>query len=151
MSSRVIVVPFRGDESSPLHCVVPFNRTACIRNVAGGRLPMNEGVIAPGNQLILIRCAEHHPYRRGTVHRPDNCQLSTVHCQLSTNCQLSIVNCQFFPAPPLPPPRCTFPPGSRRSLPPGCLPPRRRLLSGRRRRRGPSGRWGGGRLPETFG
>ena len=29
---------------------------------------MNEGVIAPGNQLILIRCAEHHPYRRGTIH-----------------------------------------------------------------------------------
>ncbi len=25
---------------------------------------MNEGVIAPGNQLILIRCAEHHPYLR---------------------------------------------------------------------------------------
>ena len=27
------------DESSPLHCVVPFNRTGSIRNVAGGRLP----------------------------------------------------------------------------------------------------------------
>ena len=24
------------DGSSPLHCVVPFNRTGCIRNVAGG-------------------------------------------------------------------------------------------------------------------
>ena len=28
-----------GDESSPLHCVVPFNHTGYIRNVAGGRLP----------------------------------------------------------------------------------------------------------------
>ena len=27
---------------------------------------MNEGVIAPGNHIILIRCAEHHPYRRST-------------------------------------------------------------------------------------
>ena len=28
-----------GDESSPLHGVVPFNRTGCICHVAGGRLP----------------------------------------------------------------------------------------------------------------
>ena len=27
---------------------------------------MNECVIATGNQLILIRCAEHHPYWRST-------------------------------------------------------------------------------------
>ena len=27
------------DESSPLHCVIPFNQPGCIRNVAGGRLP----------------------------------------------------------------------------------------------------------------
>ena len=27
-----------GDESSPLHGVVPFNRTGCIRNVAGGKV-----------------------------------------------------------------------------------------------------------------
>ena len=42
--------------------VIPFNRTGCIRDVAGGRLPMNECVIAPGNHWFLIRCAEHHPY-----------------------------------------------------------------------------------------
>ena len=39
LSARVIFVTLHGDESSPLHCVVPFNRTGCIRNVAGGRLP----------------------------------------------------------------------------------------------------------------
>ena len=36
LPARVIFATFRGDESSPLHCVVPFNRTGCIRNVAGG-------------------------------------------------------------------------------------------------------------------
>ena len=63
---------------------------------------MNEGVIAPGNQLILIRCAEHHPYWRNSIEstqsNPDtsvaliivNCQLSTVNLK---NCQLSTVNC----------------------------------------------------------
>ena len=36
---RVVFGALHGDESSPLHCVVPFNRTGCIRNVPGGRLP----------------------------------------------------------------------------------------------------------------
>ena len=39
LSTRVIFGALLGDESSPLHCVVPFNRTGYIRNVAGGRLP----------------------------------------------------------------------------------------------------------------
>ena len=39
LSTRVIFGALLGDESSPLHCVVPFNRTGCIRDVAGGRLP----------------------------------------------------------------------------------------------------------------
>ena len=34
-------------------------------------------------------------YKRGNVGHPNNCQLSTVNCQLKKNCQLSIVNCQF--------------------------------------------------------
>ena len=70
----------------------------------------NYGVIAPGNQKILIRCAEHHPYgkfvtntvflsvsiivlhpqnaenttRADTRNHPIPAQLSTVNCQLST-------------------------------------------------------------------
>ena len=34
--AQVISETLHGDESSPLHCVVPFNHTGCIRNVAGG-------------------------------------------------------------------------------------------------------------------
>ncbi len=37
--ARVVSVTLHGDESSPLHCVVPFNQTGYIRDVAGGRLP----------------------------------------------------------------------------------------------------------------
>ena len=61
-TARVIFAAWLGDESSPLHCVAPFNCTGYSRNVAGGRLLMNECVIAPGNHWFLIRCAEHHPY-----------------------------------------------------------------------------------------
>ena len=38
-SAQVVFETLLGDESSPLHCVVPFIRTGYIRNVAGGRLP----------------------------------------------------------------------------------------------------------------
>ena len=37
--AQVVFVTFYGDESSPLHCVVPFTHTGYLRNVAGGRLP----------------------------------------------------------------------------------------------------------------
>ena len=36
---QVVFVTLHGDESSPLHCVVPFNHTGYHCNVAGGRLP----------------------------------------------------------------------------------------------------------------
>ena len=56
MSARVVFETLRGDESSPLHCVIPFSRTGCIRDVAGGK------VAAPTSELILkiyflISCA----------------------------------------------------------------------------------------------
>ena len=35
------------------------NRMACDKNVGRGHI--YHGVIATGNHLILIRCAEHHP------------------------------------------------------------------------------------------
>ena len=64
-----IKIPTREDSSTRFRSlgmtcryVVSFNHTGCIRDVAGGRLPMNECVIAPGNHWYLIRCAEHHPY-----------------------------------------------------------------------------------------
>ena len=38
-SAQVVFDTLLGDESSPLHCVIPFNHTGYIRNVAGGRLP----------------------------------------------------------------------------------------------------------------
>ena len=38
-TARVVFVTWLGDESSPLHCVIPFIHTGCICNVAGGRLP----------------------------------------------------------------------------------------------------------------
>ena len=34
-SARVLLETLHGDESSPLHCVVPFNRTGYHCNVAG--------------------------------------------------------------------------------------------------------------------
>ena len=34
-SAQVVFETLLGDESSPLHCVVPFNRTGSIRNVPG--------------------------------------------------------------------------------------------------------------------
>ena len=37
-TAQVIFVTLHGDESSPLHCVIPFNHTGCIRNVAGGKI-----------------------------------------------------------------------------------------------------------------
>ena len=53
LSSRVLFVTFRGDESSPLHCVIPFIHTGYIRNVAG-RLAAPTGVI-PFNHTGCIR------------------------------------------------------------------------------------------------
>ena len=35
MFARVVFGTWHGDESSPLHCVVPFNRRSCIRSVPG--------------------------------------------------------------------------------------------------------------------
>ena len=35
LSTRVVFDMLLGDESSPLHCVVPFNCTGCIRKVPG--------------------------------------------------------------------------------------------------------------------
>ena len=45
-----------------------FNRTGCICNVAGGRLPKKSWCDCPGNHYFLIRCAEHHPCMRNTIH-----------------------------------------------------------------------------------
>ncbi|WP_293366676.1 hypothetical protein [Microcoleus sp. CAWBG50] len=48
---------------------------------------------------VALKLSTVNCQRRGrarTIHRPYNCQLSTVNCQLSTvNCQLSTVNCQL--------------------------------------------------------
>ena len=68
--------------------VIPFNRTGCIRDVAGGRLPMNECVIAPGNHWFLIRCAEHHPYGfADTFYLCAHCSYNAERCKaLSVTC-----------------------------------------------------------------
>ena len=65
-STRVIYATLHGDESSPLHCVVPFICTGCIRNVAGGRLPplRSRWWAVP---FIRTGCNRHAP---GMAHRP---------------------------------------------------------------------------------
>ena len=37
-TTQVVFGTWLGDESSPLHCVIPFNQPGCIRNVAGGKI-----------------------------------------------------------------------------------------------------------------
>ena len=56
-----------GDESSPLHLVsyigsYHLTEQVVIDTWRAADCRWNYGVIAPGNQLILIRCAKHHPY-----------------------------------------------------------------------------------------
>ena len=126
-TARVVFATFCGDESSPLHCVVPFNRTGCIRNVAGGRLPplRTHRWVIPFTRTGYIRSVPgtaHRPFptvsliglffnqrgsktpvlcllrtKRDHVPKRKNCQLSIVHCQFGKNCQLSTVN-YFTPA-----------------------------------------------------
>mgnify|MGYP004656196717 CR=1 FL=1 len=89
-----------GDESSPLHCsvyeVVPFTRTSCIRNVAGGRLPMELWCDCPRQSIDFDSLREAPPlqYICSVLEKIVNCQLSIVNSKkLSTvNCQLSTVN-----------------------------------------------------------
>ena len=83
-------------------CVVPFNRTGCIRNVAGGRLPplRTHRWVIP---FIRTGCICSAP---GTAHRPfptvsligsffEPTYSKSGHVRPSNNCQLSIVNCQL--------------------------------------------------------
>ena len=137
MSTRLLFVTLHVamDHRRYIGCTVywaiPFSRTGCICNVAGGRLPplRFRWRVLPFNRTGYIR---HAP---GTAHRPfptvsltgpffqptwfknarflnraekrnyapkrKNCQLSIVHCQLK-NCQLSTVNCQLDPSLPYP-------------------------------------------------
>ena len=64
--AQVISETLHGDESSPLHCVVPFNHTGYIRNVAGGRLPplRTHRWVIPFTRTGYIRSVP------GTAHRP---------------------------------------------------------------------------------
>ena len=129
MSPRVVVDTLHGDESSPLHYVVPFNHTGYIRNVAGGRLPplRTHRLVIPFIRTGCIRGVS------GTAHRPfptvsleglffqpsrfKNVRFLTrrdkrynakkrriVNCQLSivNSKKLSTVNCQLL-LPPSPP------------------------------------------------
>ena len=66
LSPRVLFDTLHGDESSPLHYVVPFNHTGYIRNVAGGRLPplRTHRLVIP---FIRTGCIRGVP---GTAHRP---------------------------------------------------------------------------------
>ena len=82
LSQRVVFLTEHGDESSPLHCVVPFNHTGYFRNVAGGRLP----------PLRFRWWVDFLPnvFQKRTRPSPNNCQLST-----ENNCQLK--NRVFLP------------------------------------------------------
>ena len=53
-STRVIFGTLLGDESSPLHCVVPFNRTGCNCNVAGGIIAAP--TCATPLRLLFLQC-----------------------------------------------------------------------------------------------
>ena len=66
LPARVLFGTLLGDESSPLHCIIPFNRTGYIRNVAGGRLPplRTHRFVIPFIRMGSIRNAP------GTAHRP---------------------------------------------------------------------------------
>ena len=61
LSAQVILVTLHGDESSPLHCVVPFNRTGYIRGVPGTAhrpfptVSLEGGLVHP-HGLCLRRC-----------------------------------------------------------------------------------------------
>ena len=96
-----------------IYCVIPFNHTGCIRDVAGGRLPplRTHRWVVPFTHTGYIRNVP------GTAHRPfptvslvgiflnrripkrTRPSSITVNCKLSTvnSNQLSIVNCQFKP------------------------------------------------------
>ena len=82
-----------GDESSPLHCVTPFNCTGYSRNVAGGRLPPLHARrwVIPFNRTGYI-C--HAP---GTAHRP----FPTV--SLKRSASAPIVPAMFHAVPHCPP------------------------------------------------
>ena len=66
LSAWVLFGTLLGDESSPLHGVVPFNHTSYIRDVVGGRLPplRTHRWVIP---FIRTGCIRSAP---GTAHRP---------------------------------------------------------------------------------
>ena len=68
-----------GGRLPPLHCVVPFTPTGCIRNVAGGRLPPLHLMY---HVFCILRTQNRHRMRKYTPDSLQNCQLSIVHCQL---------------------------------------------------------------------
>ena len=67
LSTRVVFGTFHGDESSPLHCVVPFNPTGYLCCVEGG-------------------------YIKSIPKGYNNCQLFIVNSTPTVNCQLLSVH-----------------------------------------------------------
>ncbi len=126
--ARVIYATLLGDESSPLHCVVPFNRTGSIRNAAPLR-PLFKQHFTPPRGPHQARPGEPASPKgssctvllggrsNGTGHRrcrTVNCQLSTVNFRKIVNCPLSIVN--FLPSPHFPSTQKSFPFGKLSTL-----------------------------------
>ena len=73
-----------GDESSPLHWVVPFNRTGCIRNVAGGRLPPLHGctIFRLRRTFVFIHLAQKRMSKFGKKHLTNRWCCGNI-CKLS--------------------------------------------------------------------
>ena len=86
LSPLVIFVTSHGDESSPLHCVVPFNHTGSIRDVPGT-------AHRPFPTVSLTRLLFQPTWFKNVrfLTRGSN----RNHAPKRKNCQLSIVNCQF--------------------------------------------------------
>ena len=70
-------VPLFGSYRSPPQVIHPTWRAAGCR--------WNYGVIAPGNQKILIRCAEHHPYVKFVTYYRIFDAFITVLCSQNTS------------------------------------------------------------------
>mgnify|MGYP004644357731 CR=1 FL=1 len=99
LSTRVLIGTCHGDESSPLHCVIPFNHTGSIRGVPrngtqavpygfAGRFVFSTGVVQ--KRPFFILCGQN-----GTTYQNAkivNCQLSIVNWKKTVNCQLFTVN-----------------------------------------------------------
>ena len=95
MNHRRYIVPYMRWYHSPAQVIIATWRAADCR--------WNYGVIAPGNQLILIRCAKHHPY----VNVPRFCVLrASFDCKYV---QYTLIRNKYFawtanlPPPVLPP------------------------------------------------